>query len=333
MKRVVPTVTKSQPKLSEAEKLSKLKEKIIEERKKAMSIQEHEREVGKIALPTGDSKRISDEDIIPCDDWMEDESEVTKDISFYSGSPNSPSHNGSRALDCDAGEEGNECDSRVHSSLTVEDRMSSKSSPLRRKATESKSPRKQKNTANLKSPKKRSSSASSSSENRQEELLLEISNKMDIMLMNQFKANKALMPHEKRIQRPPNLPPPPLREMTELKSFEKFLDDDSNLSAASYYFSSFSLPKTEKDAMFKLMPKLMTDHLAEKFYFNGKGDKSAFESTKLWQAVQGALSLKYEGDLSEALKDLRGWLRNAKGRIISTQRSAESSSKRGTHQE
>ncbi|KAJ1518895.1 hypothetical protein ONE63_011495 [Megalurothrips usitatus] len=260
-KRVVPTVTKSQPKLSEAEKLSKLKEKIIEERKKAMSIQEHKGEVGKIALPTGsepgkyvkspykaispaknltrqvallefesmewkksdhlatklspsnvkqclfkedgseisDSKRISDEDIIPCDDWMDDESEVTKDISFYSGSPNSPSHNGSRALDYDAGEVGDECDSRVHSSLTVENRMSSKSSPLKRKATESKSPWKQKNTANLKSPKKRSSSASSSSGNRQEELLLEISSKMDIMLMNQFKANKALMPHDKRI--------------------------------------------------------------------------------------------------------------------------------------
>ena len=64
----------------------------------------------------------------------------------------------------------------------------------------------------------------------------EVSSKIDVVLMNQGKLNHALLPHEKRTQRPDNSPNLPLSTVEELKVFEQFLKDDNNLSATVIFF-------------------------------------------------------------------------------------------------
>ncbi|XP_071644419.1 uncharacterized protein [Temnothorax longispinosus] len=83
-----------------------------------------------------------------------------------------------------------------------------------------------------------------------------------------------------------------------------------------YYLKSLLLGNDEARAVSKLMSNLMSNSLAQEYNFDGHGTKLAFKSTKLWELVQGTLLLKFEeSDLSEALKSLRSWLRNAKGRM------------------
>ncbi|XP_039314760.1 uncharacterized protein LOC105206606 [Solenopsis invicta] len=87
------------------------------------------------------------------------------------------------------------------------------------------------------------------------------------------------------------------------------------LADTCYYLKSFSLGNDEARAVPKLMSNHMINSLAQEFNFDGHGAKFAFKSTKLWELVQGSLLLKFEeSDLSEALKSLRLWLRNVKGR-------------------
>ena len=59
-----------------------------------------------------------------------------------------------------------------------------------------------------------------------------MSGKMDVVIMNQEKCNRSLMPHEKRIQRPHNLPSLSITELKTFHVFDKFLQEPANLSAA-----------------------------------------------------------------------------------------------------
>lgn len=67
----------------------------------------------------------------------------------------------------------------------------------------------------------------------------EISSKLDMVIMNQCKLNRYLLPHEKRIVRPTDLPALPLTTKEELKKFEKYLLKDDNLGATVNIFFSF----------------------------------------------------------------------------------------------
>ena len=81
-------------------------------------------------------------------------------------------------------------------------------------------------------------------ENRMED----INGKLDVLIMNQAKVSRALMPHEKRVQRPTNQPSLPISSVTKFEVFEKFLDDPANLSAAvctPFFFITFFSTPTE----------------------------------------------------------------------------------------
>ncbi|KYN22211.1 hypothetical protein ALC57_05393, partial [Trachymyrmex cornetzi] len=54
-----------------------------------------------------------------------------------------------------------------------------------------------------------------------------------------------------------------------------------------YYLKSLPLGNDETRAVSKLMSHLISNSLAEKFNFDGHGEKFAFKSTKLWELVQG----------------------------------------------
>lgn len=59
----------------------------------------------------------------------------------------------------------------------------------------------------------------------------EINSKVDVTIMNQTRLNRSLLPTEKRIIRPPDLPALPVYTEDGLKALEIFLEDNSNLSA------------------------------------------------------------------------------------------------------
>ncbi|KYN09524.1 hypothetical protein ALC57_18362 [Trachymyrmex cornetzi] len=111
--------------------------------------------------------------------------------------------------------------------------------------------------------------------------------KLDVMLINQSKMNRILMPEEKVLSKPSNMPALPLNTIEQVKMFEKFLSNDVNLSDTCYYLKSLPLGNDETRAVSKLMSHLISNSLAEKFNFDGHGEKFAFKSTKLWELVQG----------------------------------------------
>ncbi|XP_071654200.1 uncharacterized protein [Temnothorax longispinosus] len=148
-----------------------------------------------------------------------------------------------------------------------------------------------------------------------------ISSKLEVVIMNQTNLNRSLLPEQAVINRPSNLPSLPLSDIKSLEEFEKFLSNDVNLSAASYYLKSLALGNNEKTATSKLMTQLMTNSLAVHFNFDGHNPQKAmtvkrsFKQLKLWELFQGVMLLKFpDSDLSEALNTLRSWLRNAAGR-------------------
>lgn len=64
----------------------------------------------------------------------------------------------------------------------------------------------------------------------------ELSSKIDVTIMNQSRLNRSLLPAEKRIIRPPDLSALPVYTEDDLKVMERFLEDESNLSAmVSFY--------------------------------------------------------------------------------------------------
>ncbi|RLU26027.1 hypothetical protein DMN91_002190 [Ooceraea biroi] len=61
--------------------------------------------------------------------------------------------------------------------------------------------------------------------------LEEINKKTDTIIINQGRLNRSLLPNEKRLQKPVNLPPLPVKTEDQLNSLETFLENDENLAA------------------------------------------------------------------------------------------------------
>lgn len=59
----------------------------------------------------------------------------------------------------------------------------------------------------------------------------EISSKLDVSITNQMKLMTFLLPHEKQITRPYNLPALPLKSVDDFLKFVKYLKDPGNMSA------------------------------------------------------------------------------------------------------
>lgn len=60
----------------------------------------------------------------------------------------------------------------------------------------------------------------------------EISSKLDISIANQMKLMTFLLPHEKEAIRLHNLPALPLKSVSDFWAFEKYLQNEGNISAA-----------------------------------------------------------------------------------------------------
>ncbi|XP_011263145.1 uncharacterized protein LOC105255525 isoform X2 [Camponotus floridanus] len=142
----------------------------------------------------------------------------------------------------------------------------------------------------------------------------ELSSKVDVTIMNQTRLNRSLLPAEKRIIRPSDLPALPVYTEDDLKAMERFLEDESNLSAMVHYLASFSLNKIEGKAAAQVMAKLISNVLACSYNFKGTdgSGKKGFQNLHLWEVVQGVIQMRFpESDLSDAKDSVMSWLRNA----------------------
>ncbi|XP_029173429.1 uncharacterized protein LOC114942272 isoform X2 [Nylanderia fulva] len=120
----------------------------------------------------------------------------------------------------------------------------------------------------------------------------EISSKLDMITMNLCRLNRFLLPHEKRIIRPADLPALPLTTEEELEKFEKYLTKDDNAGATICYMSQIIGPKDNiKEATYKVLRKLISNTLAADFTLkSGKHlSKKCFEKLMLYEVVQGAI--------------------------------------------
>lgn len=61
--------------------------------------------------------------------------------------------------------------------------------------------------------------------------LEEINKKTDTIIMNQGRLNKSLLPNEKRLQKPINLPALPVKSENQLNLLDTFLEDENNFAA------------------------------------------------------------------------------------------------------
>lgn len=127
-----------------------------------------------------------------------------------------------------------------------------------------------------------------------EKKVREVSSKLDIVIINQERLNRCIMPGEKVVKRPNKLPPLPLRTETELIEMEQFLSEENNLSATCAYMSRYVNLEKVKASAFRILRNLMTNSLAKQFSFQGSGTKHAFRTSKLYSVVEGAFIFKEE---------------------------------------
>ncbi|KAL0115663.1 hypothetical protein PUN28_010882 [Cardiocondyla obscurior] len=94
--------------------------------------------------------------------------------------------------------------------------------------------------------------------------------------------------------------------MTQLHALEQFLADDNNLSAISLYLARYIDSTSIENSVRKLLTKIITNNLAQKFSFQGRKSKLKFES---------ALLQYFKNDLMAVADKIVGsWLANAKWR-------------------
>ncbi|KAK3931563.1 Polyamine oxidase 1 [Frankliniella fusca] len=150
-------------------------------------------------------------------------------------------------------------------------------------------------------------------ESKQQQTLIlckEISAKLDLVLMNQGTLNRNLLPHGKKINKPPNMPSIPLSSIQEFRDFEDFLSNNENFSAMVFYISGYLCKDEEKSAR-KLLAKLLSNELASQFTYHGATGNRSFKDTHLGEVFESALLTSFKNDLSDA-KDAAGkWFRNA----------------------
>lgn len=136
------------------------------------------------------------------------------------------------------------------------------------------------------------------------------------MLGNQGKVNKALIPHERRLQKPYWVKKAklPIRKHKYLAYLETELSDDEKFSEFTYYLEALGMPADEDKLVSVLLPQLMSNWMGTHYSFDGLGEKYPFKELNLWKAIEAASYMKYETTLDKVITSLRSWLRNAKGR-------------------
>ncbi|XP_077256473.1 uncharacterized protein LOC143894207 isoform X2 [Temnothorax americanus] len=118
-----------------------------------------------------------------------------------------------------------------------------------------------------------------------------------------------------RIVRPAHFPALPLTTEEELKKFEKYLSKDDNAGATICYVSQIiGLKDNVKEAVYKVLKKLISNTLAAQFTLKaGKNvSKKCFETLALYEVVQGAiLDKRLETQLPEIDVATSLWLKQA----------------------
>lgn len=156
---------------------------------------------------------------------------------------------------------------------------------------------------------------------RNETAIKEVSKKSDLLIMNVTKVLKSIVPGEKRVSLPEDMPKLPLEGKKELNVFEKFLKSSkTNEVSIMDHLSNYVVRNAvdaENKSVRNILSNLMVNSLAELYNLDGKGveGKESFRALKLYEIVQAVLVSAFE-DISLPVLDstIGAWLTNAKWR-------------------
>ncbi|KAK3917123.1 Elongation factor G 1 [Frankliniella fusca] len=150
--------------------------------------------------------------------------------------------------------------------------------------------------------------------------VLSLSSKCDMILMNTGRLLRSVLPHEKRIQAPPDMPGLPLQSKQDLLLYEEFLQKASiNMSAVVDYMSIYvksNVPDPEKKSLHSVLSELFTDELAQNFNLDGKNHKIPLRKLSVFKVIKATLSSAFQSsDLSDLDSNAAKWCADAKWRL------------------
>ncbi|KAK3926982.1 X-linked retinitis pigmentosa GTPase regulator [Frankliniella fusca] len=147
----------------------------------------------------------------------------------------------------------------------------------------------------------------------------EMSSKLDIALMNIGRLIRYAKPGERAFKVPEGMPSLPLGSKDELKIYETYLkQSDQHLASVCDYMESYvntTVADPERKSVHTILPKMITNKLAENMNLNGGNGKISFRSLHLYKVLQGVMQTSFPtSDLRVTDDALQKWLKDAKWR-------------------
>ncbi|XP_029658727.1 uncharacterized protein LOC115232777 [Formica exsecta] len=157
-------------------------------------------------------------------------------------------------------------------------------------------------------------------------ILLEISKKLDLVLINQVIIVRSVNPDHAKSIIPCNFPPISLKTKKDFQKMEMFLAAnrinyeamrDLLHSECASAFGTSSIP-SERSVTGNILSKLISNNLAKLISWSGsEGDKIKFSDTKLCEVVFGTVKLRFPNSfLTDAEAKIKRWFQTANGREV-----------------
>ncbi|CAL1672459.1 unnamed protein product [Lasius platythorax] len=157
-------------------------------------------------------------------------------------------------------------------------------------------------------------------------VLLEISKKLDSVLINQAIIVRSINPDHAKSMISSNIPSIPLKTKKDFQKMETFLAAnrinyetmrDLLHSKCASAFGTLSIP-SERSVTGNILSKLISNDLAKLISWSGsEGDKIKFSDTKLCEIVFGAVKLRFpDSFLTDAEAKIKRWFQTANGRKV-----------------
>ncbi|KAK3928713.1 Diacylglycerol kinase gamma [Frankliniella fusca] len=147
-------------------------------------------------------------------------------------------------------------------------------------------------------------------------MLSELSSKVDVVLLNQARLFALLAPEEDFVERPPNLPHTPLKNLDAYHEFEEFLSEPVNADAlVSHLKISVMNLSSEKEATAAMLKSIITNNLSRALSWGGGAGKEKFKQSKIMNVMSRViLKLFPKSKLEEAKGKVKRWLETSNQR-------------------
>ncbi|XP_034236490.1 uncharacterized protein LOC117642416 [Thrips palmi] len=147
-------------------------------------------------------------------------------------------------------------------------------------------------------------------------LISELSSKVDMVLLNQARLFSLLAPEEEFVERPPNLPPTPLKSVKAFSEFEVFLTKPVNADTLVTHLKLCVMDSaSERDATAALLKMLISNNLSRALSWAGRCDKEKFSTSKLMNVISRVILKVFpKSRLVDCKNKVQRWLETSSQR-------------------